>query len=192
MLAKRAMIPEACFLSSNNVMLSYLYKPVPPLSDFIEHFWLYDAYSSAYAHERILPTGAFDLVFNLRNDELRIYDEIKSPLCSRHSGALVSGPYNGSFVTDRMQGASAMGVHFRPGGAFPFLGFSAHEFADKHVDLDCIWGRSAGKIRERLADASSPRHRFRLLENVLLTRLRRPLEHHPAVSLALIGFKEYS
>ena len=85
-----------------------------------------------------------------------------------------------------------MGVHFRPGGAFPFLGFSAHEFANKHVDLDCIWGCSAGKIRERLADASSPRHRFRLLENVLLTRLRRPLEHHPAVSLALIGFKEYS
>jgi len=85
-----------------------------------------------------------------------------------------------------------MGVHFRPRGAFPFLGFSAHEFGDKHVNLDCIWGRSAGEIRERLAVASSPRHRFRLLENALLGRLCRPLEHHPAVSLALVGFDEQS
>ena len=168
-------------------MMFRSYRPVLPLSDFIEHFWLYDDYSSAYLHERIFPTGAFDLVFNLRNDELRIYEGNMPLLYSRHSGALVSGPYDGFFVTDRTEGASAMGVHFRPGGAFPFLGLSAQEFADKHVDLDHIWGRAAGEIRERLVVAPSPGHRFRLLENALLARLRRPLEHHPAVSLALHG-----
>src|SRR5215469_4866206 len=114
-------------------------KPVPPLSDFIENFWLYDGYSCAHAHERIFPTGTFELVFNLRNDELRIYEDSKSLLRSRYSGALVSGPYNGFFVTDRAEGASVMGVHFRPGGAFSFLGLSVYELANAHTDLATIF-----------------------------------------------------
>lgn len=136
---------------------------------------------------RIFPTGMFELVFNLRDDELRIYKGNESLLCNRYSGALVSGPYNGFFVTDRAEEASVMGAHFRPGGAFPFLGLSAHELANTHLDLGTIWGRRAEEIRERLAVAPSSGHRFRLLENGLLSKLRRPLEHHPAVSLALDG-----
>src|SRR5579863_910827 len=116
-------------------MLFRSYRPAPPLSMFIEHFWLYDGYSCAYLHERIFPTGAFELVFNLRDDELRVYRDNTSPLCDGYSGALISGPYNGFFVTDRAQGASVMGVHFRPGGAFPFLGLSAYELANVHMDL---------------------------------------------------------
>ena len=170
-------------------MLFRSYKPVPPLSDFIENFWLYDGYSCSHAHERIFPTGRFELVFNLRNDELRIYEDSESTLCSRYSGALVSGPYNGFFVTDRAEGASVMGVHFRPGGAFLFLGLSSYELANAHTDLATIWGRHAEEIRERLAVARSSGHRFRLLENALLSRLRGPLEHHPAVSLALDGLR---
>ncbi len=170
-------------------MLFRSYRPAAPLSDFIEHFWLYDGYSCAYTHERIFPTGTFELVFNLRSDELRIHEHNESVLGSRYSGALVSGPYNGFFVTDRAEGASALGVHFRPGGAFAFLGLSAYELANMHIDLATIWGRHAEEIRERLAVAPSSGHRFRLLENALLLRLRRPLEHHPAVSLALDGLR---
>ena len=169
-------------------MLFHTYRP-EPLSDFIEHFWLYEGYSRAYAHERIFPTGSFELVFNLRNDELRIFEVNESLLRSRYSGALVSGPYNGFFITDRAEGASVMGVHFRPGGAFPFLELSAYELANTHIDLATIWGRHAEEIRERLAVAPSSGHRFRLLENALLSRLRRRLEHHPAVSLALNGLR---
>src|SRR5215467_9861154 len=165
------------------------YRPSPPLSDFIEHFWLYDGYSSAHVHERIFPTGTFELVFNLRDDELRIYEGNDSLFRSRHSGALVSGPYNRFFVTDRREEATVMGVHFRPGGAFPFLGLSAYELANTHLDLAAIWGQGAEEIRERLAFTPSFGHRFRLLETALLSRLRRPLEHHPAVSLALAGLR---
>jgi hypothetical protein len=56
-------------------MLFRAHKPGFPLSDFIENFWLYDGYSSPHTHERIFPTGTFELVFNLRDDELRIYRE---------------------------------------------------------------------------------------------------------------------
>jgi AraC-like DNA-binding protein len=65
----------------------------------------------------------------------------------------------------------------------------AREDTNTHIDLAPIWGRHAEDIRERLAVARSSGHRFRLLENALLLRLRRPMEHHPAVSLALGGLR---
>ena len=43
-----------------------------------------------------------------------------------------------------------MGVLFRPGGAFLFLGLPAYELADTHLDLQTVWGRRAAEIRERL------------------------------------------
>jgi len=170
-------------------MLFRAYKPGPPLSDFIENFWLYDGYSSPHTHERVFPSGTFELVFNLCDDELRIYGETDCGECSRYSGALVSGPYEGFFVTDRAEEFCVMGVHFRPGGAFPFLGMSAYELEDMHLDLATLWGRQAGEIRERLALAPSTRERFRVLEHALRSRLHDPLEHHPAVLLALDGFR---
>jgi hypothetical protein len=121
-------------------------KPAPPLSNFIENLWLYDGYDSPHFKERIFPSGTFELVFNLRSDELRIYKATQPDQYERFSGAIVSGPYNGFFVTDAAEEVSVMGVHFKPGGAFPFLGPPAHELADSHIDLEAIWGRTASSI----------------------------------------------
>jgi len=180
---------EPRFLASNLEMLFQTYRPVPPLSDFIENFWLYDGYASPHLRECIFPSGTFELVFNLRDDELRIYKGEQANRCARLSGAIVSGPYSGFFVTDRAEETSVMGVHFKPGGAFPFLGLSAAEFADTHVDLEDIWGRHSGEIHDQLAVEQSPGRRFQILENALVSRMGKSLEHHPAVSLALDGFR---
>jgi len=103
-------------------MLFRSFKPAPALSNFIENFWLYEGYESPHFKERIFPTGTFELVFNLRDDELRIYKAAQLNQCERLSGAIVSGPYNGFFLTDAAEEVSVMGVHFKPGGAYPFLG----------------------------------------------------------------------
>src|SRR5262249_34344753 len=153
--------------------------------DFIENFWLYEGYSSQYLKERIFPSGTFELVFNLRDDELRIYKAEAPDFCDRFSGAIVSGPYNGFFITDTAEETSVMGVHFKPAGAFPFLNVSADELADTHIDLADIWGQRACEIHEQLSTERSASCRFQILENALLSRLLRPLKHHPAVSLAL-------
>ena len=55
-------------------MLRLSYAPVSPLLDFVEDFWLYDGYTQPHFKERILPSGTIELVINLRDDELRIYD----------------------------------------------------------------------------------------------------------------------
>ena len=49
-------------------------EPGPILAPFITSIWLYDNGPRPHALERILPTGAAQLIVNLKQDETRIYD----------------------------------------------------------------------------------------------------------------------
>jgi AraC-like DNA-binding protein len=169
-------------------MLFRSHKPGPLLSDFVENLWLYHADDSSCRQERIFPSGTVELVFNLRSDELRIYKASWSDEFEGFSGAILSGPYNGFFVTDAAEEAAVMGVHFKPGGAFALLGPSVHELADSHIDLDAIWGRWASDLRDQLLEIASPGGRLMKLEELLVSRLLNRREHHASVSLALDRF----
>jgi AraC-like DNA-binding protein len=164
-------------------MRLFSHEPAPPLGDCVDNFWdCTDAPS--HPRERILPSGTIELVVNLREDEVRIYDPEQPARYRRFPGIVVSGTYVGAFVIDPSQHASMMGVHFRPGGAFPFFGAAVGELANSHVALEDLWGRSAVELRERLCSAATPQMRFQILEEALTTR-RRWISDHPAVSLAL-------
>jgi hypothetical protein len=91
--------------------------PAPPLGDFVERLW---HFSDAPPHrqERIVPSGTIELVFNLQEDELRIYDPRQPDRCKRFSGAVVSGAYGESFVIDTREHSSIIGVHFKPAARF--------------------------------------------------------------------------
>jgi AraC-like DNA-binding protein len=159
-------------------------KPAPPLDEYVEYLWLLND-APAHARERIVPSGTFELVINLRNDEIRIHDALRPDRFSRHSGAVVSGTYGGFFVIDPRQHESMLGVHFRPGGAYPFLGVPAGDLADAHVDLQTLWGRSSRDLREQLCAASTPDEQLCVMERTLTSRLFRAKSSHPAVPHAL-------
>jgi AraC-like DNA-binding protein len=163
------------------------HRPAPPLDGFIDSLWLLED-APAHARERILPSGTLELVINLREDEFRIYDPSGPGDYRRFSGAMVSGAYGEGFVIDAAQHACVLGVHFKPGGAFPFLGMPAGEIADAHVDLEMLWGQRAVELRERLCAAQSAPGRFRLLEEALTVHLL-PRAHHAAVPAALAAFE---
>jgi AraC-like DNA-binding protein len=162
------------------------YKPDPPLSKFVDNFWLYEGSAVGQKAERILPTGTLELVVNLRQNELRFSDSGLSQNCSRFSGAIVSGAHGRGFEGE--EETFIIGVHFKPGGAFPFLGLPASDLADTHVDLETLWGPSACRLRERLCEARTSAERFQLLQEALLSRLDRSVEQHYAVSAALEMF----
>ena len=165
------------------------HKPCAFLAGFVDNLWLYEGYEAEHSNERILPTGTIELVINLREDQLRIYDAEEPNRCSRFSGAIVSGAYGKGFISDSEEEAFIMGVHFKPGGAFPFLGLPAGDLADTHVDLEMLWGFSTNSLRMQLCEASTAAERFHLLEDALIGHLFRPLEHHSAVSTALEIFE---
>lgn len=165
------------------------HAPAPPLGDFVEQFWLCSD-TPAHSRARLLPNGTIELVVNLSEDQIRIHDPTRPDRCRRHSGAIVSGAYGGFFASDWAQHSSIVGVHFRPGGAFPFLGVPAGELADTHVDLEALWGRTAAELRERLCAAATPSERFSLLEQTLAARLARATGRHGAVPVALDAFEQ--
>src|SRR5215470_8825134 len=162
------------------------YKPKPPLSKFVDNFWLYEGYEPERKTERILPTGTLELAINLRQNELRMYDAERPENCSRLSGAIVSGASGRGFTP--AEETFIIGVHFKPGGAFPFLGLPAGDLADTHVDLETLWGPPARRLRERLCEARTSAERFHLLEKELLSRVCYDVEQHYAVSAALEMF----
>jgi AraC-like DNA-binding protein len=171
-------------------MFYLTYAPGPPISEFVDHFWLFDG-GQTPRKERIVPSGTIEVVINLREDEIRIHDREQPEQLRRFSGAVLSGTYSSIFVIDAMQHESMLGVHFKPGGAFPFLGALASELTDAHANLADLWGRSGLELRERLCVVSTHRERFQIMEEVLTDRLHRSRKGHLAVAIALNGFGPY-
>lgn len=169
-------------------MMYRSYTPSPPLAEFIERIW---QCSDIPSHQpvRILPTGALELVINLSENEVRVYDSAQADRCERYSGAVVSGPYTECLLIDPMQHSAILGVHFKPGGAYPFLSAPADELSDLHLDLETLWGQSAADLREQLCSATFD-GRFLLLEDMLVARLRHAPVRHRAVPIALRMFAQ--
>lgn len=164
------------------------HQPRAPLSNFVDSFWLYEGKGAEHRSERILPTGTFELAINLKQDELLFCDAERPEKCWRLSGAVVSGAHGRGFVPAATDEIFIIGVHFKPAGAFPFLGVPAGDLADTHLDLETLWGPSAGRMRERLCEAKTSDERFQLLEKSLMMRPRHDVEPHYAVSAALKAF----
>ena len=164
--------------------MQYLtHRPGPPLGEFVANMWaLRDV--PVHQTERIIPSGTLELVVNLHEDAIRIYDP-RIEEWQRYAGAVVSGAYRRYFVIDTHDHTSIVGVHFRPGGALPFLGVPPGELADRHVDLETLWGRSALELRERLCAVATAADRFTVLEQSLMLRLAGFRYGHPAVPIAL-------
>ena len=154
--------------------------PIPPLAQFIERFW-YSTDAPRHQKVRIVPSGTMELVFNLDEDELGIYDTDQPESYKSFSGAFFSGAYGRPLFVDTRE--HVMGVHFKPGGAFRFLGIPANELTDIHLDLGALWGQA--ELREQLCEAANPARRFRVLERALVARLESTLEGHRAVRAAL-------
>jgi len=169
-------------------MLYRAYKPSPPLADFVDSFWFYEGYEVPHERERLLPDGTVELVINLNEDCIRVYDSDDADDFHTIPGCVVSGPRTEFFVIDTQSAAMTVGVHFKPGGAFPFFKTPPAELWNQSVGLDCLWGAASTHLRERLLESPTPEDKFFVLEQCLLERVAKPLERHPAVAFALDRF----
>jgi len=160
-------------------------KPAPPLSEFVDVLWLYEGYDVSHERERLMPDGSVELVINLAEDRIRNYDARNPDKFETIPGCVVSGPRSEFFVIDTAEQAAVAGVHFKPGGAFPFFRIPQAEIADHSIALESLWGRASGWLRERVLAAKTPDAKLQTLERCLLEQLAKPLERHPAVDFAL-------
>jgi AraC-like DNA-binding protein len=170
-------------------MLFRTYTPQSPLSEFVEIIWFYDGHQLPHAKERLLPTGTMEMVFNLREDRTWLYGGENADEIQAFRGSILCGVHSKFFVIDTAAEISTFGVHFKPGGAFPFFNLPVGELHNIHVSLETLWGATADDIRNQLLEASTPDARFRVLENALLARAAGSFDRHPAVAFALKEFR---
>jgi AraC-like DNA-binding protein len=163
-------------------------RPGPLLAPFVEHVWWFASDAGfPHARERIMPSGAMQLLVNLAGDELRSYHGDGYREARRIRGAAMCGAWARHFAIDTDEQRHVCGVAFRPGGAAAFLGLPADELAEQHVELDQVWGRGGAVLRERLLEAGGAGAVLDALLAALREQLVRP-ERDPAVGFALDAF----
>jgi AraC-like DNA-binding protein len=166
-------------------MIYLSHKPAPPLHLAVEAIWLYSGYQPPHRLERILPSGTIEWVINLREKRFRCYDPKTFQTMADHPGAIIAGPRSRVQIIDTEQQTEIMGVHLRPGGQRLLTGIPAHEFAERDVPLENLWGSRADDFRQQLIAAPTPREKLLSLERLLAERLCLDRRPHRAVPEAL-------
>jgi len=185
-------------------MLYQTYRPRSPLSQFIEFLWLREGDHLPQSQSRLLPIGSMELVINLHEDRIPLFDRQSRAECGSTNGTMICGIHSEGYIISIDRKISVMGVHFKPGGSPSFLTLPAGELYNQRVGLDELWQGWAAELRDsfatrvraRLIEAPTPENRFLILEQFLLRVMQSPdhatvlQEHrHPVVDFALREFR---
>ena len=87
--------------------------PRPPLDAFIASIWVYQNDPRPHALERILPTGAAQLIINLKEDQTRLYDPEALPQYVATSGSVLAGVQSRFQIIDTSEQECVAGVAFK-------------------------------------------------------------------------------
>jgi AraC-like DNA-binding protein len=155
--------------SSGTVLVAH---PGPTLAPFVELFWHDDRYRNLTHRERVLPAGAFTLVFELASGV-----------------AVVNGLPSRCIEFDTSAVGTVVGVLFRPGGARAFFPGSAEELYNRSAPLAEWWGQSANETCRALIASAHASECFRVLEMALESRMQLNAALHPAVRCGLREFR---
>ena len=169
-------------------MIYRTYAPLFPLSQFVEWFWFYEGYEPEHRKERLLPNGAMELVIDLCEAPKRLFDRRDQTVSRPYRRSWISGTHSEFIIIEAAPQSSMMGIHFKPGGAFPFFDFPVTELTDSVFELEAIWGAASIHLRDQLIEEQNPMDKFRVLEVFLLGIGRKPLTPAKAVSFALRHF----
>lgn len=161
-----------------------IYRPSGALSLYVECLWYRRGETANRRRELSLPSGSADVVINLNDDRITVFEHARDRVGVRTRGVIVHGPQARSFVINDLKCVHFVGVHFKPGGS-GLLGVPATELLNRHLSLHDLWGEAASSLRERLMECRSPWQMFIVLEQVLLRRMRENAIVTPVVSFAL-------
>jgi AraC-like DNA-binding protein len=150
--------------------MSYIrYIPSSPLSTYIDDVYYIDG-PAPYPRQKALPVASSNLMINL-GASFDVYKPEQAEPFTTCTDSWWVGVWDTYHSVDWPSTIRFYGVHFKPGGAYPFLRFPLSDMTSQVVPLDAIWGYYASELRERLQAASTVRAGFALMERQLLTRL---------------------
>jgi AraC-like DNA-binding protein len=159
-----------------------------PLDTFIEYLWYWEGEAPAHSKEAITASRNPSILIDLSDNDCVWYDGENYARRNKLKGMSVSGTQTAPFAINAHQ-PKIMGVQFKPGGGYPFLGPAAREFHGTHTSLEDVWGADAERLHQRIFQAPSVDDKFDILFDGLIRVAPREFAHHPAVALALQRFE---
>jgi AraC-like DNA-binding protein len=145
------------------------YCPCPPLNAYIDDLYYLDG-PAPYPRQKVLPVASSNLMINL-GSPFDVYEPDQTEPFITCTDSWWVGIWSTYHIVDWPPKVKLFGVHFKPGGAYPFLRFPLSEMNSQVVPLDVLWGHYASVISERLEAAPTVQAGFALLEQLLLVRL---------------------
>lgn len=155
-------------------MLLHLHRPGSPLDRFVELVTFFADYDPQHSKERLLPDGAVEIVVDLTDTPKRLFDRDDHTRWTAFRGAWISGMRRGWIVIEAAPMSSMAVIRFRPGGAYPFLGFGVE-------GLDAVLAQVTASLRDRILEASTLEAKMQAVEAWLLERAAGRLEASPVV-----------
>ncbi|MCZ6644438.1 MAG: AraC family transcriptional regulator [Gammaproteobacteria bacterium] len=163
--------------------------PRAPLNDLVEVIWLLPRASSsrpqaAVQRELALPTGTVELVVDLDDDRIVVFEHHDLDRAAAFEGPVLCGVHTRPFAIDTARPGRTLGVHFKPGGASAMLPIAAHALENVHVELEQVIGAAARQLRDELdCVAHDDELLLSTMEAYLLRSIRQEL--HPAMRNAI-------
>src|SRR5688572_10938073 len=150
-------------------MIYTQHLPAPPLNAYIDDIYYYEG-SPPFTRLKALPMPSLHLMINFgqpfRWQDSNCHEPVT--LCAE---SWCLGLWSRPYTVEWSANVRFFGIHFKPGGMYPFLQLPLSELHNQVVPLDAIVGYFAAELRERLYETPTLPAKFALLERVLLARL---------------------
>jgi AraC-like DNA-binding protein len=165
-------------------MIYRIHIPPRPLSCFIGHLFYYEGYHAEHTMDKFLPDGSMDLLIDLTETPKKLFHNEEGTSYTTFKKSWMSGMKTEYILIDSSV-SSMMGVHFRPGGAWPFFNFPVNELNNLTVETDCLWNTEIHSIRDAILNTVNIEDKFSIVENYFLQKGKNKLEPHPLVNYAI-------
>jgi AraC-like DNA-binding protein len=165
-------------------MIYRIHIPTPPLSYFIEHFFYYEGHHVEHTMEKFLPDGSMDLLIDLTESPKKLFHNEEGSSFTTYKKSWISGMKTEYILIDASV-SSMIGVHFRPGGSYPFFDFPVYELNNMTVEMDCLWNTEIHSIREAILNEREIDNKFQILEKFFMLKGKNKLEPNLFVSYAI-------
>ncbi len=159
--------------------------PTFPLNQLIDFLWYYEGYTPVYSKEKLLPDGTIEIVINLQEEPRRLYDRQDFEKATLYKQSWVSGERKEYIIIESGFQSSMMGIHFKPGGAYPFFAFPISEITDRVEELDLLWGSFIQSARQQILDTIGIEAKFKALEKCLLLQIKQDFAINPCIAYAV-------
>ena len=165
-------------------MIYRIHKPAFPLSQYIDFFFYYEGYVAGHTMEKLLPDGSVDLLIDLTETPKKLFHNEEATSYTSLRKGWISGMKTDYILIDASV-SQMIGVHFNPGGCYPFVDFPMSEINNRTIELDLVWGNDISLVREAILYEASAEKRFEVLEHYLLRKGKNKMGGHALVQYSV-------